>query len=115
RIRYGMLHALPEASAQPLAHGRPETHLATVNDLIGNQPRDRLLQKMLRDSATHLMTHGYTVGELDEMMVEKRHACLDASRHPYLVNAHQQEFRQPQFEFVVDHARQRIRVRLRAK
>src|ERR1044072_5575558 len=45
------------------------------------------------------------------MVVQERHARLDARRHRDLVNAHQQQLRQTQLQLEIRHARQKLRIR----
>ena len=114
-IKDGSLHAFAKVPAQPLTHRRPETHFTAIDDLIGNPPGDCLLQEVLGDAATHLVAHRNAARELDQVVVQKWHTRLDACGHSDLVDPHQKEFRQTQFELVIDHARECIWVCLRAQ
>ena len=53
---------------------------------------------------------GMSMEKLDELVVEERNARLQRFRHADLVDAHQQQLRQPQPELAVDHAGQYIRL-----
>ena len=83
-----------EVAAQPLRHRRTEAHLAAVDDLIRDESAYGFFEQVLRHPAADLIAHRDVHGELDQLVIEERHARFDRSRHADLVHAHEQQFRQ---------------------
>src|SRR5262249_986698 len=101
----------PKIATQPFDHRRPEAHLGTVDDVVGKEPPHRFFQQRLRNSSVDLDSHRQVHGELDQLVIEEGNARLDRYRHSNLVHAHEEQLREPQLEFGIDHPSQEVTAR----
>src|SRR5947209_1209054 len=102
------LHVISEGALQPFAHRSAETHLLAVDDLRGNQVFHCFLQDVFGYSVPNLPGHGNVHSELHQAMIKKGNPRLERHRHADLIHAHKQQLREPEFEFVVGHARKDV-------
>ena len=81
------------AFAEPLLHRRAEALLAAVDHVVVEIRLGGLLQHALADAVAQLVGRRQPRREVDDVVIEERHACLDRMRHGQLVDAHQQMLR----------------------
>ena len=92
--------------AQPLAQRRGEAHLLAVDDFVRQEVFDGFLDDVLAFAVAQLHVLGNARGELDELVIEKRHAAFDGGGHAHLVLLHEQ-FDEVGLLVGVEHAGQR--------
>ena len=97
---------------QPGAHRRAEAALLTMQDVVRQHAFERSLHHVLQLAAPHLERARHAGRQLDEPLVEQRHAAFERHRHAHLVGEQQQVVRQLRREIHVHQLAQRI-VRLR--
>ena len=108
-----MFDEVAHALKHPLIDRHAEALLPATDDTVGDDAFERPLENVFRLTVAQLQMARQAHRELDQLVIEKRHARFDRSRHRHLVNAHQQQLRQPQFQLKIDHAFQLIGLRLR--
>src|SRR6185369_38466 len=115
RIEKRVLDEPPKTVKHPLVDRHAEALLPATQNAVGNGPLQRALQNVFCLTLVILESRGYRHRKLDKLVIQKRHPRFDRSRHRHLVYAHQEQLRQPQLQFLIDHPVKLIRIRLRGQ
>jgi hypothetical protein len=101
-VEQHVAHHPSPRSARPDAERHREPHLRAAEDRLGEQVLRRLAQHALGGEPGELPLGGHRRDELDQLVIEERHAALDRCRHAHLVLLHQQ-FDQVSLDVGVEH------------
>src|SRR5438093_12738353 len=89
---------------EPAGQGNGETDFAAVNGLAGNVALGEPLENDLRAQAADLQVLRQTRGELDQLVIEERHAGLDAGSHAHPVAFDQDVVHQSGMDVAIEEA-----------
>src|SRR6185295_2425749 len=101
-------------AAKPVEHPfidrNAEALLLTIQHPIRYHSLERALEDVLCLTASILQARWNRHPELDQTMIEVRHARLDRCRHRHFVDAHQEQLGESELQLLVDHLYKLIRL-----
>src|SRR6185369_13483247 len=86
RIDQVLVKPSAQSLPEPLAHRRAETTFRFVKQIVRQDFFQRAFENVLAGRALNLQRTRQAERIFNQVMIEKRHACLDARRHRDLVD-----------------------------
>ena len=96
-----LAHEAPEPAPEPVPERHREAVLRPVDDRVRQDPPHGLLEHVLRRAAAQVELRRDRRRELDQLVIEQRHASLDRVRHAHPVDLGEDVQRQVAFEVQV--------------